>query len=130
MVPVWKIQAGRSLATVSRLMRSSGEAWLLLGPPPKDGQSSAAPGGPQPPPRAPQRPPPDDIPGVSQADDATAAEACRDLLATEAIFAGGSTGSVVTAVRRLVSDLEPPVRVVAIFPDRGDRYLSTGVFPA
>lgn len=87
-----------------------------------------APGGPRDLPgigssRVPELHSPDEIDRVEHVDDATAAEACRDLLATEAIFAGGSTGSVVTAVRRLVTDLEPPARIVAIFPDRGDRYL-------
>ncbi|HWN29637.1 MAG TPA: 2,3-diaminopropionate biosynthesis protein SbnA [Actinomycetospora sp.] len=73
--------------------------------------------------RVPELHSPAEIDRVEHVDDATAAEACRELLATEAIFAGGSTGAVVTAVRRLVDDVEPPARIVAIFPDRGDRYL-------
>ncbi|MEJ2865747.1 2,3-diaminopropionate biosynthesis protein SbnA [Actinomycetospora flava] len=73
--------------------------------------------------RVPELHSPAEIDRVEQVDDATAAEACRELLATEAIFAGGSTGAVVTAVRRVVRDVTPPARIVAIFPDRGDRYL-------
>jgi N-(2-amino-2-carboxyethyl)-L-glutamate synthase len=73
--------------------------------------------------RVPELHSPDEIDRVEHVDDATAAEACRELLATEAIFAGGSTGAVVTAVARLLDDVVPPARVVAIFPDRGDRYL-------
>ncbi|WP_433782249.1 2,3-diaminopropionate biosynthesis protein SbnA [Actinomycetospora sp. CA-101289] len=73
--------------------------------------------------RVPELHSPAEIDRVEHVDDATAAEACRELLATEAIFAGGSTGAVVTAVRRLVDDVVPPARIVAIFPDRGDRYL-------
>lgn len=73
--------------------------------------------------RVPELHSPAEIDRVEHVDDATAAEACRELLATEAIFAGGSTGAVVAAVRRLVDDVVPPARIVAIFPDRGDRYL-------
>ncbi|WP_285658856.1 2,3-diaminopropionate biosynthesis protein SbnA [Actinomycetospora sp. NBRC 106375] len=73
--------------------------------------------------RVPELHSPAEIDRVVAVDDATAAEACRELLATEAIFAGGSTGAVVAAVRRVVADITPPARVVAIFPDRGDRYL-------
>lgn len=73
--------------------------------------------------RVPELHSPAEVDRVVAVDDATAAEACRELLATEAIFAGGSTGAVVTAVRRLVEEVTPPARIVAIFPDRGDRYL-------
>lgn len=73
--------------------------------------------------RVPELHSPDEIDDVIHVDDATAAEACRELLLTEAIFAGGSTGSVVAAIRRMLPSLERPARVVALFPDRGDRYL-------
>ncbi|GAA1237537.1 2,3-diaminopropionate biosynthesis protein SbnA [Prauserella halophila] len=66
---------------------------------------------------------PDEIDDVVHVGDADAALACRELLATEGIFAGGSSGSVVAAVRRSLPALPRPCRVVAIFPDRGDRYL-------
>lgn len=66
---------------------------------------------------------PEEIDEVVQVDDVDAALGCRELLATEGIFAGGSTGSVVCAIARTLPRLPRPCRVVAIFPDRGDRYL-------
>ncbi|MFI7638148.1 2,3-diaminopropionate biosynthesis protein SbnA [Nonomuraea sp. NPDC049400] len=66
---------------------------------------------------------PDEIDDVVHVDDVEAAEACRDLLAAEGIFAGGSSGAVVAAIRRTLPRLTTPSRVLAIFPDRGDRYL-------
>ncbi len=65
---------------------------------------------------------PGEIDDVVYVDDVEAAQGCRDLLSAEGIFAGGSTGAVVAALRKLMPAL-PPSRVVAIFPDRGDRYL-------
>lgn len=52
-----------------------------------------------------------------------AARGCRELLLAEGIFAGGSTGAVVSAIARALPRLPRPCRVVTIFPDRGDRYL-------
>jgi cysteine synthase A len=65
----------------------------------------------------------EEIDDVVHIDDVEAAEACRDLLSTEGIFAGGSSGAVVAAIRRHLPTLAPASRVLAIFPDRGDRYL-------
>lgn len=68
----------------------------------------------------------DRIEHVSQAD----AEAMSRRLATEeGIFAGISSGGGVTVALRLAAMLENAV-IVSIICDRGDRYLSTGVFPA
>ncbi len=50
---------------------------------------------------------------------------CRRLMAKEAIFAGGSSGAVVTAVDRRSARIEKESNVVAIFPDRGERYIDT-----
>jgi len=50
----------------------------------------------------------------------------RDLAAREGIFAGISSGGAVAAALKLNANAV----VVAIVCDRGDRYLSTGVFPA
>ncbi|MDQ4021081.1 MAG: 2,3-diaminopropionate biosynthesis protein SbnA [Actinomycetota bacterium] len=66
---------------------------------------------------------PEEIDEVVHVDDLEAAHACRTLLATEGIFAGGSTGSVVAAITRTMPDLRRPCRIITIFPDRGDRYL-------
>jgi cysteine synthase B len=51
------------------------------------------------------------------------------LAAREGVFAGISTGGAVAAALELSQQVEQAV-IVAIICDRGDRYLSTGVFPA
>ena len=58
-----------------------------------------------------------------------AEEMTRRLASEEGIFAGISSGGAVAAALTLASTLEHAV-IVAIICDRGDRYLSTGVFPA
>ena len=63
---------------------------------------------------------------VSQA----AAEAMtRRLAAEEGIFAGVSSGGALAVALRLAEQVENAT-IVSIVCDRGDRYLSTGVFPA
>jgi S-sulfo-L-cysteine synthase (O-acetyl-L-serine-dependent) len=52
----------------------------------------------------------------------------RRLAREEGIFAGVSAGGATSAALRLSGEIENAV-VVVIIPDRGDRYLSTGVFP-
>ena len=52
----------------------------------------------------------------------------RALAAREGIFAGVSSGGAVFAALQLSQQVENAV-IVAIVCDRGDRYLSTGVFP-
>jgi len=51
----------------------------------------------------------------------------RRLAAEEGIFCGVSSGGCVAGALRLCRELENAV-IVAIICDRGDRYLSTGVF--
>jgi S-sulfo-L-cysteine synthase (O-acetyl-L-serine-dependent) len=58
-----------------------------------------------------------------------AEEMTRRLAAEEGIFAGISSGGALSATLRLSQDLEDAV-IVTIICDRGDRYLSTNVFPA
>lgn len=53
----------------------------------------------------------------------------RRLASEEGIFAGVSSGGSVAAALRLSAEVENAV-IVAIVCDRGDRYLSTGVFAA
>ncbi|MCF1184158.1 cysteine synthase CysM [Marichromatium gracile] len=70
--------------------------------------------------------------GVDRIIDVTqqeAEETMRALAAREGIFAGVSSGGAVAAALRLSAEVENAV-IVAIICDRGDRYLSTGVFPA
>jgi len=61
--------------------------------------------------------------GQQEAEDTT-----RALAAREGIFCGISSGGAVAAALRLSAEVENAV-IVAIICDRGDRYLSTGVFP-
>jgi len=65
---------------------------------------------------------------IMDIDQHTAEETTRLLSAREGIFAGVSSGGAVAAALRLSSEVENAV-IVVIICDRGDRYLSTGVFP-
>jgi len=77
-------------------------------------------------PRIYEKPRVDSLEYVSQAD---AEEMTRRLAREEGIFAGISSGGAMHVALRLAADLENAV-IVSIVCDRGDRYLSTGVFPA
>lgn len=68
----------------------------------------------------------DRIMEVTQQD---AEEMARRMAREEGIFAGISSGGALAAALQLSSELENAV-IVSIVCDRGDRYLSTGVFPA
>lgn len=63
---------------------------------------------------------------VSQAD---AEEMTRRLAREEGLFAGISSGGAMHVAQRIAAQVENAV-IVSIVCDRGDRYLSTGVFPA
>ncbi|MDQ7090525.1 MAG: cysteine synthase CysM [Methylococcales bacterium] len=65
---------------------------------------------------------------IMEVDQQTAEETTRALAAKEGIFAGVSSGGAVAAALHLSQELKNAV-IVAIICDRGDRYLSTGVFP-
>ena len=58
-----------------------------------------------------------------------AEDIARRLAAEEGIFSGISSGGSIAAALRLSQEVENGV-IVAIVCDRGDRYLSTGVFPS
>ncbi len=58
-----------------------------------------------------------------------AEETMRRLAVEEGIFCGVSSGGAVAAALRLAQEVEHAT-IVAIICDRGDRYISTGVFPA
>jgi len=62
---------------------------------------------------------------VSQAD---AEEMARRMAREEGIFAGISSGGALAVALRISKQVENAV-IVSIVCDRGDRYLSTGVFP-
>ena len=63
---------------------------------------------------------------VSQAE---AEDTTRRLAREEGIFAGPSGGGALAVALRLSARLDNAV-IVSILPDRGDRYISTGLFPA
>ncbi|HSS46507.1 MAG TPA: cysteine synthase CysM [Burkholderiales bacterium] len=63
---------------------------------------------------------------VSQQD---AEEMTRSLASEEGIFAGISSGGALWAALQVSAEVENAV-IVSIVCDRGDRYLTTGVFPA
>lgn len=65
---------------------------------------------------------------VIDMDQQSAEETTRRLAAEEGIFAGISSGGAVTAALRLSEEVSNAT-IVVIICDRGDRYLSTGVFP-
>lgn len=58
-----------------------------------------------------------------------AEETTREMGAKEGIFAGISSGGAMAAALQLSKEIENAV-IVTIVCDRGDRYLSTNVFPA
>jgi len=68
----------------------------------------------------------DQVENVSQGQ---AEEMARRLAREEGIFAGISSGGSLVVALRIARDVENAV-IVSIVCDRGDRYLSTGVFPA
>jgi S-sulfo-L-cysteine synthase (O-acetyl-L-serine-dependent) len=68
----------------------------------------------------------DQVIEVSQQD---AEEMTRRLAREEGIFAGISSGGALWAALQVSAEVENAV-IVSIVCDRGDRYLSTGVFPA
>ena len=72
---------------------------------------------------------PENIDRVIEVNQPSAEETTRALAAKEGIFSGISSGGAVFAALQLVKQVENSV-IVAIICDRGDRYLSTGVFPS
>jgi cysteine synthase B len=68
----------------------------------------------------------DRVESVSQAE---AEELTRRLAREEGIFAGVSSGGALAVALRIAAEVDNAT-IVTIVCDRGDRYLSTGVFPA
>ena len=67
----------------------------------------------------------DRIESVSQGD---AEDMTRRMAKEEGIFAGISSGGAMSVALRIAGQLKNSV-IVTIVCDRGDRYLTTGVFP-
>ncbi len=70
----------------------------------------------------------ENIDRIIDVDQLAAENTTRELAAKEGLFAGVSSGGAVAAALRLSQEVENAV-IVVIICDRGDRYLSTGVFP-
>ena len=64
---------------------------------------------------------------VIKINDTEAFETARLLAKTEGIFAGSSSGAAMAAVLKLTERVSRG-NIVTVFPDRGDRYFSTGLF--
>ncbi len=64
---------------------------------------------------------------IIEVDQESAENTARDLAAKEGIFCGISSGGAVYAALQVAKQIENAI-LVAIICDRGDRYLSTGVF--
>ena len=112
---------------VSRFLKERNPAIRIVGCQPEEG--SQIPGIRKWPeaylPRIYEKPRVDQLEYVSQAD---AEEMTRRLAREEGIFAGISSGGSMHVALRIAERTENAV-IVAIVCDRGDRYLSTGVFP-
>ena len=70
---------------------------------------------------------PDKVVTVSEA---TTVEACLSFVRDYHLLVGGSTGTVLAAVRQLVPEFAPRDTIVAISPDLGENYLDTVYDPA
>ncbi|MCF7964098.1 MAG: cysteine synthase CysM [Methylobacter tundripaludum] len=70
----------------------------------------------------------DRVDRIIDVDQESAENVTRALAAQEGIFAGVSSGGAVHAALNLSEEVENAV-IVVIICDRGDRYLSTGIFP-
>jgi cysteine synthase A len=64
---------------------------------------------------------------VFKVSDREAFDMCRELARREGIIAGQSSGAAMAAVMKLSQTIKSG-NIVTVFPDRGDRYLSKGLF--
>lgn len=67
------------------------------------------------------------IDDVVVVDELTTIKMCRELLNKYFIFAGGSSGSTIAAIKKYFTgkELNRKVNVVTVFADRGERYIDT-----
>ena len=64
---------------------------------------------------------------VIKVSDAEAVAAVKELARKEGIFAGSSSGAALAAAKKLAQETENQ-KIVVVFPDRGDRYFSKGLY--
>jgi cysteine synthase A len=64
---------------------------------------------------------------ISVPDD-EAFRAVRELARTEGALVGGSSGAAAAAARKVAERLGEGKRVVTLFPDGAERYMSQGIF--
>ena len=57
--------------------------------------------------------------------DADCVAGCRALVRREAVLAGASSGGIVAALHRMQPRWQPGMRIAAVLPDRGERYMDT-----
>ena len=62
--------------------------------------------------------------GRKERADADALATARELIGTEGCLVGGSSGANAWAARRIAADLPDGARVVTLFPDGAERYMS------
>ena len=67
------------------------------------------------------------VDNVIKVTDAEAFQYSRLLAEKEGIIAGSSSGAAMAAVLKLAEKIDTG-NIVTIFPDRGDRYFSAGLF--
>ena len=60
--------------------------------------------------------------------DSEAFATVRKLAETEGVLGGGSSGAAAAAAYRIAEQLGSGKRVVTIFPDGAERYMSQGIF--
>jgi len=60
-------------------------------------------------------------------DEEASIAACYELLEKHSFFVGGSSGSALAAIKKFFANKEvnEPINVVTVFPDRGERYYDT-----
>jgi N-(2-amino-2-carboxyethyl)-L-glutamate synthase len=66
---------------------------------------------------------PGEVDEVCRIGEPAAIQGCLDLLGSEGILAGASSGAVVSALRTLIPRLPSGSCVVTLLPDRGERYI-------
>jgi cystathionine beta-synthase len=65
------------------------------------------------------------IDDIFQVSDKTAFKMTRKIAETESILAGGSSGAALWGALKLAQEVDRPARIVTLFPDSANRYLSS-----